>query len=121
MHASAGTLAAELAKLDSLTKDDIRVSRSSRSAEGELSWTVTFVSGWGDVPAMQTVVDGVTGTGAAVRVATVANGVAPVKGYVSLVASGVRGQVRRKHNVSQLLVLSWGMVWGRRQHACVGG
>lgn len=94
VHASAGTLTSELAKLDSLTKEDIRVSRSSLSAEGELAWTVTFVSGWGDVPAMQAVVDDVIGTGAAVRVTTAANGVAPVKGSVSLVTSGVRGQVR---------------------------
>lgn len=97
MHASAGTLASELANLDWLTKDDIRVSRSSPSAEGELTWKVTFVSGWGDVPALQAVVDGVAGTGAAVRVATVANGVAPVKGSVSVVVSGVQGQVRQAH------------------------
>ena len=55
---------------------------------------MTFVSGFGDVPTMQAVVDDVTGTGAAVRVTTTANGIAPVKGSVSLVASGVRGQVR---------------------------
>lgn len=58
------------------------------------------MSGWGDVPAMQAVVDDVTGTGAAVRVTTAANGVAPVKGFISLVASGVRGQVRRAHALS---------------------
>lgn len=103
VHASAGSLASELANLDSLTMDDIRVSRSSPSAEGELAWTVTFVSGWGDVPMMQAVLDSVTGTGAAVRVTTVANGVAPVKGSVSLVAFGVRGKVRTVNDVSNKL------------------
>ena len=104
VRASAGTLASELAKLDLLTKDDIRVSRSSPSAEGELAWTVTFVSGWGDVPAMQAVSNGVTGTDATVRVATMANGVAPIKGSLSLVVSGVRGQVRRVHGILSLVV-----------------
>lgn len=94
VHASAGALASELANLGTLAKDDIRVSRSSPSAEGELAWTVTFVSGGGDVPVMQPDVDGVTGTGVAVRVTTLANGIAPVQGSISLVASGVRGEVR---------------------------
>lgn len=114
MHASAGTLASELANLGSLTKDDIHVTRSSPSAEGELAWTVTFVSGWGDVPAMQAAVGGVIGAGAAVRVATVANGVAPVQGSLSLVASGVRGQVRRVHDVSSLVVSPCCMGWGSK-------
>lgn len=94
VHASAGTLAAELANLDTLAKEDIHVSRSGPSIEGELAWTVTFLSGGGDVPAMQPRVDDVTGTGVSVRVATLANGIAPVQGYVSLVVSGVRGEVR---------------------------
>ena len=93
VHASASALASELSNLGSLTKDDIRVSRSNPSAEGEVAWTVTFTSGGGDVPEMQAVVDGVAGTGAALRVSTFSNGVAPVQGFVSLVASGVRGQV----------------------------
>lgn len=94
VHASASALASELGNLGSLTSDDIRVSRSNPSTEGGLEWAVTFVSGWGDVPEMQVVVDSVAGTGAAVRVATLSNGVAPVQGFVSLVASSaVRGQV----------------------------
>lgn len=94
VHASAGTLASELANLGTLANDGIHVSRSSPSAEGELEWAVTFDSGRGDVPVMQPEVDGVIGTGAAVRVATLANGVAPAQGYISLVASGVQGEVR---------------------------
>lgn len=94
VHASAGTLASELASLDTLARGDIHVSRSGPSAEGELEWTVTFLSEGGDVPVMQPQVDDVAGTGASVRVATLANGIAPARGYVSLVVSGVRGEVR---------------------------
>ncbi|CAM9858265.1 unnamed protein product, partial [Ectocarpus sp. 8 AP-2014] len=92
VHASAGALASELTSLDSLGINSVQVSRSGPSAEGELAWTVSFVSGNGDLPAMQAVHDGVTGTDAVVRVAEVANGVAPVRGSVSLVVSGVRGE-----------------------------
>ncbi|CAM9933748.1 unnamed protein product, partial [Ectocarpus fasciculatus] len=94
VHASAGALASELTSLDSLGINSVQVSRSGPSTEGELAWTVSFVSGTGDIPAMQALNDGVTGTDAAVRVSELANGVAPVRGSVSLVVSGVRGEVR---------------------------
>lgn len=55
---------------------------------------------------MQAVVDDVSGTDAVVRVTTAANGVAPVKGSISLVASGVRGQVRRVHALSPYGIFS---------------
>lgn len=73
---------------------DIHVSRSGPSAEGELAWTVTFLSREGDVPVFQVAVSDLTGIGTAVRVSTLANGVAPVRGTVSLVAYGVPREVR---------------------------
>lgn len=48
----------------------------------------------GDVPALQTVTDGIGGTGAFVRVSTLANGIAPVRGTLSLVVYGILGEVR---------------------------
>ncbi|CAM9173076.1 unnamed protein product, partial [Hapterophycus canaliculatus] len=92
VHASAGIVAAELARLETLGEQRILVSRSLPSAEGELAWTVTFARGEGDFPPMEAVVDEVTGTDAGVRVTTLANGVAPVRGSLSLVVSGVRGE-----------------------------
>lgn len=74
---------------------DIHVTRSGPSAEGELAWTVTFLSKEGDVPALQVAVSDLTGIGAAIHVSTLANGVAPVRGTVSLVAYGVMKEVRR--------------------------
>lgn len=47
------------------------------------------------MPTMQPIVDDVAGTGAAMQVFTVANGIAPAKGTVSLVVSGVPGEVRK--------------------------
>lgn len=91
VHASAGAVSSELINLD--TVRDIHVSRSGPSAQGELAWTVTFLSGDGDVPVTQPHADDVTGTDAAVRVSTLANGVAPVGGTLSLVVSGVPGEV----------------------------
>lgn len=96
VHASAGIVAAELASLGNLEEQSVHVSRSRPSAEGQLAWTVTFAPGEGDFPPMEAVVDGVTGTDAAVRVSTLANGVAPVRGSLSLVVSGVPGEVRRR-------------------------
>lgn len=94
VHASAGVIAAALASLDTLGGESVHVSRSRPSAEGELTWTVTFASEEGDFPPLEAVVDGVTGTDATIHVATLANGVAPVRGSLSLVVSGVRGEVR---------------------------
>lgn len=91
VHANAGAVSSELSNLGAI--GDIHVSRSGPSAQGELAWTVTFLSGDGDVPVMQPHVDEVTGTDAAVRVSTLANGVAPVGGSLSLVVSGVPGEV----------------------------
>lgn len=93
VHASAGALASALNSLT--TMGDIHVSRSGPSAEGGLVWTVTFLSREGDMPTIQVVNSDLTGIGAAVHVSTLANGVAPVRGTVSLVAYGVPREVRR--------------------------
>lgn len=93
VHASAGALASALNSLS--TMGDIHVSRSGPSAEGEMMWTVTFLSREGDVPAFQVANSDLTGSGAAVRASTSANGVAPLRGTVSLVAYGVPREVRQ--------------------------
>lgn len=72
------------------------MSRSGPSAQGELTWTITFLSGEGDVPAMQPVTHDISGAGASLRVSTLANGIAPIGGNFSLVVSGVPGKVRRQ-------------------------
>lgn len=95
VFATAGTLASEVTNLG--TTGEVHVSRSLPTAEGELSWTVTFLSGRGDVPALQPADDGMEGTGSSVRVSTLANGIAPVRGTISLVLSGVPGEVRRRN------------------------
>ena len=46
------------------------------------------------MPVFQVAVSDLTGIGTAVRVSTLANGVAPVRGTVSLVAYGVPREVR---------------------------
>lgn len=89
--ASAGDFYSALTSL--VTLGEIRVSRSGPSAEGELAWTVTFLSGSGDVPTLKLGASSLLGTGAAVSVSTAANGVAPVGGMLSLVVSGVPGEV----------------------------
>ena len=94
VFSSASTLASELAKLETI--GNVRVSRTDPTAEGELSWTVTFLSGEGDVPVLQPVVDGIIGKDASVRVSTLTNGVAPVGGSFSLVAYGIPGEVRNR-------------------------
>lgn len=93
IFASADVLASELGSLENTGK--LRVSRTGPSAQGEMSWTVTFMSEEGDVPALQTVTDGIGGTDAFVRVSTLANGIAPVGGTFSLVVYGVPGEVRK--------------------------
>lgn len=93
VFASANDLASELGSLDNTGK--LRVSRTGPSVEGEMSWTVTFMSGEGDVPTLQTVTDGIGGTDALVRVSTLANGIAPIGGTLSLVVYGVPGEVRQ--------------------------
>lgn len=92
VDASAGALASELAALS--TVGATHVSRSGPSAEGELAWTITFLAEEGDVPLMQPTMENLAGAGAVVRVSTIADGVAPVRGTLSLVASGIPGQVK---------------------------
>lgn len=60
-----------------------------------MAWTVTFPAELGDVPPLEPDPTSLAGTGAAVRVSTVADGLAGVGGSLSLVASGVEGEVRR--------------------------
>lgn len=70
------------------------MSRTGPSAQGELAWTVTFASGSGGLPTLEPDVASLVGTGATVRVSTLANGIAPLRGMLSLVVSGVDGEVR---------------------------
>lgn len=73
---------------------EIRVSRTAQSAQGEMAWTVSFPPGTGNVPTLEPDVSELVGTDAVVRVSTLAHGLAEVGGTLSLIASGVEGEVR---------------------------
>eukprot|EP00953_Heterococcus_sp_UTEX-ZZ885_P004253 2792-Heterococcus_DN1.PRE.1 len=80
-QATAATVQAALQSVTSVLTGDISVTRSDTSAQGEVTWTVTFaLQDSGSLPDMVVDSSGVTGADLAVKVQTVTHGQALLSG-----------------------------------------
>jgi hypothetical protein len=85
VQATAATVRAALQSVSSVLTCDVTVTRGDTSAQGQVTWTVTFaLQDSGSLPDMVCDSSSVTGTGVAVRVQTVAHGQALLSGSFAL-------------------------------------